>query len=301
MVRHPAHRAGEPLSTVHLLLGPAAGRGRAESAATTVAATIRESGHDPVDITGPDAVASEQAAREAVAAGAERIVVVGGDGMVHIALQAVAGTDTVLGVVPVGTGNDFARALGADETGEIPAATVRALADPARIDAIETDRGWVASVATAGFSGDVNARANSLRWPKGPRRYTVATLLEIGRLRARPLRLTVDGHTHDLEVTLLAVANTPSFGGGMMICPEAVADDGQLDVTVVSAIGRLALLRYFPKVFSGSHLTHPKTSTYRGRCISIDAEELDVWGDGECLGSGPATLTAVPGALAIAI
>ena len=103
-------------------------------------------------------------------------------------------------------------------------------------------------------------------------------------------------------MALLAVANTAWFGGGMQICPEARADDGLLDVTVVRSIGRVALLRYFPMVFSGSHISHPKTSTYRGRTISIEGDDyLDVWGDGEDLGPGPITFTATPGALNLAI
>ena len=289
------------MSPIHLLIGPSAGRGRAEGVAATVEETIRAEGHEPVDITGSDVTASRRAAREAVERGAERIVVVGGDGMVHLALQAVAESDTVLGVVPVGTGNDFARGFGVDVTCPVEESTRRALDAPKTIDAIHSDRGWVASVATAGFSGDVNVRANSLRWPKGPQRYTVATLLEIPRLRSRAVRLVVDGQAHALDVTLLAVANTAWFGGGMHICPDARPDDGQLDVTVVRSIGRIALLRYFPKVFSGSHLSHPKTSTYRGRAVSIECDELEIWGDGEELGAGSITFTAAPGAINLAL
>jgi diacylglycerol kinase (ATP) len=289
------------VSTVHLLIGPDAGRGRAEGVAAKVEETIRAAGHDPIDITGSTAALSRRAAEEVVERGTERMIVVGGDGMVHLALQAVAESDTVLGVVPVGTGNDFARAFGVPATAPVDEATRRALDAPRIIDAIQSDRGWVASVATAGFSGDVNVRANALRWPKGPKRYTVATLLEIPRLRSRHVRLIVDGQAHDLDIALLAVANTAWFGGGMHICPDARADDGQLDVTVVRSIGRVALLRYFPMVFSGSHLDHPKTSTYRGRTVSIECDELDFWGDGETLGAGPITFTAAAGAIRLAL
>jgi diacylglycerol kinase (ATP) len=290
------------VTLVHLLFGPAAGRARAEGAAAVVEATVRAIGYETIDITGTDAAESLAAARCAVEGGAARLVVVGGDGMVHLALQAVAGSDAVLGVVPVGTGNDFARGLGVDAKGAVEDATVRALDPPRLIDAIRTERGWVASVATAGFSGDVNARANSLRWPKGSSRYTIATLMAIPRLRSRRLSLIVDDAAHELDTALLAVANTAWFGGGMQICPDARPDDGQLDVTVVRDIGRISLLRYFPRVFSGAHLSHPATSTYRGRQVTIRAdEELDVWGDGEPLGPAPITFTAEPKALRLAI
>ena len=289
------------MDPVHVLRSPDAGRGRAETAAATVMSTIREEGFAPVDITGRDVEESRRAVAEVVADEAERIVVAGGDGLVNLALQSVAGSNTVLGVVPVGTGNDFARAFGVEEDGPIDAATRRALGAPAAVDAIRSEQGWVASVATAGFSGDVNRRANRLKWPRGPKRYTVATLLEIPRLRSRPVELVVDGEVHHLDVALLAVANTAWFGGGMYVCPDARPDDGVLDVIVVESIGRLALLRYFPKVFTGAHLSHPKTTLFRGSSISIESEGLAVWGDGEPMGVAPIELTAVSDAISLAI
>ena len=236
---------------------------------------------------------------EAVAAGAERLVVVGGDGLVHMAVQAVAGTDTVLGVVPVGTGNDFARGVGGIP--DDPATATRvALGEHRLLDLIRTDTGWVASVATAGFSGDVNARANRLRFPRGPARYSVATVLEIPTLKSRPVRLIVDGTVHEINATLLAVANTGWFGGGMHIAPDAVPDDGMLDVTVVAGAGRLELLRFFRLVFSGRHMGHPRVTALRGSRIEIVAEQLEVWGDGERIGAAPVALEAVAGALRLA-
>lgn len=288
------------MSTVHLLVSPEARRASTAVSAAAVMTAIRSAGSEPADITADGADESAAAVHAAVAAGAERVVVVGGDGLVHLALQAVAGTGTVLGIVPVGTGNDFARALGLDKPESIEAATRRALGPAATLDAISTDHGWVASVATAGFSGDVNSRANRLRWPRGPKRYTVATLLEIPRLRRRTVRLIVGDQAHDLDIAMLAVANTAWFGGGMEICPSADPTDGLLDVTVVSAIGRISLLRFFPRVFSGDHLDHPAVSIHRGPTIRLESDGLDVWGDGEPLGSGSITFTAVPGALHLA-
>lgn len=284
---------------VHLLVAPEAGRGRAATSLDTVRATIREEGYELVDLTAATVEASRRAASEAVTAGAERLVVVGGDGMVHTALPAVAGTDTVLGVVPVGTGNDFVRGFGAI-TDDAAAATRVALGPARPVDAIRVGDRWVASVATAGFSGDVNARANRLRFPTGSSRYTVATMLELPALQARQVCLTVDGVAHECRSVLFAVANTGWFGGGMHIAPDARADDGLLDITVVGAIGRLELLRFFRLVFSGRHLSHPAVHTLRGRSVTITGDELDLWGDGEPVGSTPATLEVVPGALRVA-
>jgi diacylglycerol kinase (ATP) len=287
------------MSDVHLLISPEAGRGRAAKAGEAVLATVRAHGHTPIDLTGATADASALAAAAAVESGAARIIVVGGDGLVHLALQAVAGSSTILGIVPVGTGNDFARGLDTIP-GDPVEATRLALGDARPIDAIRTDAGWVASVATAGFSGDVNARANRLRFPRGPSRYTVATMLELPTLRARPTRLIVDGVVHDFEAALLAVANTGWFGGGMQIAPDARPDDGMLELTVLADVGRLELLRFFRHVFSGRHMAHPKVHGLRGRRITIDADGLDLWGDGEPIGAAPASLEAVPGALMIA-
>ena len=287
------------MSTVHLLLSPEAGRGRAVAARDAVFATIREAGHTPVDLTGSDAGASARATRSAVAEGAERLVVVGGDGLVHLAVQALAGTSTALGIVPVGTGNDFARGLDTIPDDPVEATRV-ALGEPRPMDAIRSDDGWVASVATAGFSGDVNNRANRLRFPRGPSRYSVATMLELPTLRATPVRLIVDGVVHEFDAALLAVANTGWFGGGMQIAPDARPDDGMLELTVVADVGRLELLRFFRLVFSGRHMMHPKVHGLRGRRVILDAEDLDLWGDGESIGSSPASLEAVDGALMVA-
>lgn len=287
------------MSAIHLLVSPEAGRGRAAQARDAVLATIRDRGFTPIDITGASAEQSAAAAAAVVAEGASRLIVVGGDGLVHLAVQAVADTDTVLGVVPVGTGNDFARGL--DTIPDDPvAATEVAMGDPVPTDAIRTEAGWVASVATAGFSGDVNARANRLRFPKGPSRYSVATVLELPMLRARPVRVTVDGDTHEFRAALLAVANTGWFGGGMHIAPDADPADGLLDLTIVADVGRFELLRFFRLVFSGRHTTHPEVHVLRGHTVSLEADGVELWGDGEALGTTPATLEAVAGALNLA-
>ena len=288
-----------PMSDVHILVSPEGGRGRAAGTSADVVDRLRSLGGHVIDLTGPDAAASASNAREAIAGGADRLVVLGGDGLVHLALQEVAGTDTVLGVVPVGTGNDFVRALPGIPDDPLVAAEV-ALNEPDPIDAIRVGERWVASVATGGFSGDVNARANRLARPKGQSRYTVATMLELPRLRRRRTALDIDGTRHEYDAALLAIGNTAWFGGGMHICPDADPDDGLLDVTVVADVGRVELLRFFNRVFSGTHLDHPKVHAHRGRRIGIDAGDLELWGDGEPVSTGAILLEAVPAAIRLA-
>ena len=261
---------------------------------------VEEAGHTPVEISGASAQESAAAARAAVEAGARRVISVGGDGTLHLALQGVAGTDAVLGVGPVGTGNDYARAFGLFGLGVEEAAAV-ALGPARPVDAIRTDgRLWVAFNVTGGFSVDVNERAARMRFPKGPSRYTAATLLTMPFLRHREIAVTVDGVRREYRSALFAVANTPTFGGGMAICPDADPSDGLLDAAVVGAAGRTTMLRLLPKVFEGRHVGHPQVHMLRGRTVSIEGEPLNLVGDGEEIGTAPITLEAVAGAVQLA-
>lgn len=271
---------------------------RVVAARDVVVRTLREAGHEPVLVAGATATAASAALHDAVRAGAGRVVAVGGDGIVHLAVQALATTDTVLGVVPVGTGNDFARTWALP--GDPAVATRRALGDAVSIDLVRAGDRWIASVATAGFSADVNAIANGLRWPRGSLRYTAATLRTLPGFAARDVVLAVDGRELAVRAALVAVANTPWFGGGMRICPDADARDGQLDVAIIGDVGRVELLRVFPRVYRGTHATHPAVRFERGRVVELRSGFDALWGDGEPVAALPCTLEAVPDALRLA-
>lgn len=288
------------MSDVHVLVSPDAGRGRAAATSADVLDRLRGLGAHVIDISGPTAERSLANAHEAVAGGADRLVVMGGDGIVHLGAQAVAGTDTVLGVVPIGTGNDFVRGIEAIAEDAVEA-VAGALGEPVPTDALRVGDRWVASVATAGFSGDVNQRANQMTRPRGPSRYTVATLVELPRLASRSVTLEIDGETITHDVAMLAVANTAWFGGGMHIAPDADPTDGLLDITLVADVGRLELLWFFNRVFKGTHMSHPKVHGYRGRTVSITTSDpLTIWGDGELIGPAPVTIEVVSSALRLA-
>ena len=230
---------------------------------------------------------------EARRGGVTRLVIAGGDGLVHNALPAIAETDIPVGLLAQGTGNDLARALGLPT--DLDAAVDAALADPVAVDLITLDGGGdiersgpgslVATVVTGGFSGRVTARANGLRFPRGQQRYTIATLIELAKLDTVDIELTVDGETHELASSLFAVGNTRYFGGGMAICPDAKPTDGLLDVTVVGPTTKFEFARVLPTVFSGRHVAHPSVTTFRGRRIELRTS-ADLWGDGELLGNG---------------
>jgi diacylglycerol kinase (ATP) len=287
------------MGTVHLLTNPAAGAGSAASLGPVVAEALRRLGSDVVPLAAGNVETARRSLSHVVEAGSGRVVVVGGDGMVNLATQVVAGTSTVLGIVPAGTGNDFASALGL--TGrDVPGAAAMALADPVDIDAISvSDGSWIASVAVIGFAADVNARAEGMR-RRGSMRYPIATLSELPRLKTRGVDTEVDGVARRVDMVFIAVANTARFGGGMAICPDADPTDGLLDIAVIGDIGRLSLLRVFPRVYRGTHVRHGRVEIVRGSAVTLSAHGMHLRGDGEAVGPLPLTLTAVRGALHVA-
>lgn len=307
-LRSPAHRQGNPttpqpdtsnVSAVYVLANPEARKGRGAVRYRKVLATLTANGATYTELDATTIDCARSSLRDVVALGGARVVLVGGDGLVHLALQELAMTDTEVGIIPAGTGNDFAHALGLD-AGALGEQVLRALGPSRPLDAIRTTHGWVASVATLGFAAAVNKRANALSWPRGGSRYTVATVVVLPSLRSTTLDLELDHETIRVTTTLLAIANTPFFGGGMAICPEARADDGLLHVAVIGDVGRFALLRVFPRVFRGTHITHPRCTMYRARRVCVFDTTTEVWGDGEFIGAAPIELEAIPAAFRVA-
>ena len=291
---------------VAVLRGPTAGRGRHE-ASVAAALDVLRSSCDVTVLSASSIAEAEQACARSIADGASALVAIGGDGTMHLAVQAVAGTGVPFGLIPAGTGNDFATAVG------IPSdlvAAARSLAsclaagssrrvDLARMSGPDGYQRWFAAVLGAGFDAIVNERANAMRWPKGRRRYDIAIFAELLRLRPRPYRISVDGTAYDREAVLVAVGNTASYGGGMKMCPAADPADGLLDVVVAGRISRTTLLRLQPKVYEGTHVTHPAVTQLQGRSVTISAEDITAYADGERTCPLPITVTAAPGALTL--
>lgn len=238
---------------------------------------------------------------------AKGLVVVGGDGMVNLGVNLVAGTDIPLGIVPSGTGNDMARGLGipvADTAGAI-ALLLHALGgeprvvDAGRMTSADGSRKWFACVFSAGFDAIVNERANQMHWPKGRQRYNLALLRELAMLKPISYGLEVDGNRENIRAVLVAVANNVSFGGGMKITPDALLDDGQLDLFVVQPLSRIAFLRIFPSVFKGTHVRDPRVSVRRASKVRVSAPNIVAYADGERVTELPIEVEIVPGALRV--
>jgi diacylglycerol kinase (ATP) len=241
------------------------------------------------------------------AATIDRLVVCGGDGLVHQCLPHLAGAGLELGLVPVGTGNDFARAFGIDDDNAVAVATAAAdRSTVVEVDHVRAGDRYAASVVTGGYSGRVTDTANGLRFPPGSSKYTVAALLELGRLDAVPVRLTLGGmgggeaEVIEDDLTMFAIGNTSWFGGGMEICPDADPCDGLLDVVAIGAIGRLSFARWLPRVFRGRHTGHRAVRLGRASSITIATAE-PLWADGEPFADAPVTLIVERGALRLLV
>jgi diacylglycerol kinase (ATP) len=156
-----------------------------------------------------------------------------------------------------------------------------------------------ACVFSGGFDAIVNERANRLRFPKGRHRYTLALLIELAKLRPLTYTLTIDGVEETGRYLLVAVANTHSFGGGMKVTPDASVVDGHLDVFTLAPLSRLAFLRIYPRVFSGTHVTDPRVSIRRATSVKLDSPGVIAYADGEALRALPLEVTVEPQGLQI--
>ncbi|MET0237758.1 MAG: diacylglycerol kinase family protein [Kibdelosporangium sp.] len=287
-----------------LVVCPGSGLGAAVRIAGSVSAVLRGS-VDRLDQYVPRSPSETESVLKTLAdAGTEAVVVLGGDGAAHAAVQACAETETALAIVPAGTGNDLARALGLPKD-PVEAATevARGLRANARkrLDLGKVDGGaWFATVLCAGFDSAVNERVNRMRWPRGPRRYDIAIVAELAALKQARLVVRTESETLELAANSVAIGNTPYYGGGIPVCPDADPADGTFDVTVVGRAGRRDLLRILPSLRSGAHTEHPAVRTLRAKSVSLASDGGWIgYADGERLGPLPLDIRCVPAAISV--
>lgn len=287
---------------VVLLVNPTSGGGRSAKVAPQVAAYLRAQGLAVTVVQGKDAEDGLALAAKALAEGQDALVACGGDGTVHQALQLVAQTPVALGIIPVGTGDDNARTWGIPLGEPLEAAAIVAAGhirevDAGRVKCADSDPQWFLGVMSSGFDSLVNERANAMSFPKGKAKYAVATLAELRVFEPVAYDVDVDGDHLHTDAMLVAVGNGVSYGGGMQVCPDAVIDDGELEVTVLTRVGKWEFVRVFPRVFRGTHVTHPAVHSLRGRSISLNSPGQVVYADGERIGLLPAHIECHPGAV----
>jgi diacylglycerol kinase (ATP) len=291
------------------IVNPAAGRGRARARLPRVLDALADADLDVELVLSADADDLVTLARDAFGRG-RALVACGGDGTVHALAGVAADEGGVLGILPLGSGNDFARQL------EIPRDDLDAAIDVLRTgQVVEADLGrahtadgattWFTTVANTGFDAVANAWANEVTWMSGTPLYVLATLRTLAKYSPTPVRVTVDDTVIETEAWLVAVGNTRTYASGMMITPEASVYDGLLDVCVVGPVSRTDFLRTFPSVFKGTHVEHEEVRTTRGAHVTVETlapvDAVDLWASGEHAGPLPARLEPVAGALAVVV
>ncbi len=281
--------------TLSLIVNPHAGGGRAGRLLPDVLATLRAGGLEHGVTLTRDIEHARELARDAAAAGA-LAVAFGGDGLVGAVAGALRGSGGVLGILPGGRGNDFARVLG------IPLEPVAACAvlgggTPAWLDLGQVGTRTFIGIASCGFDSEANRIANETRWVRGNLVYAY------GALRAlvgwRPARFEValdDGMSRSFTGYTVAAANSRAYGGGMLLAPEASLGDGLLDVVIIGSVPKLRFLRLLPTVFRGAHVRRAEVQVLRARRVRISADRpFTMYADGDPIGELPVTVSVVPG------
>ncbi|GAA3533334.1 diacylglycerol kinase [Aeromicrobium panaciterrae] len=282
-----------------IVVNPTSGKRHGEKISGQAAQRLTDAGHTTIIVQGADAAAARDQLKLAIDGGLDGVLVVGGDGALHGVLDHVADSDLVFGLIPAGTGNDTARSLGIPVK-DVDAAVDLVIAGNVRtIDLARADEAYVATVVASGFDSKVNERANEMTWPRGNMRYNIAMVAELREFEPLPFTLVLDGKTIEREAMLVAVGNGPSFGGGLRICEGARMDDGLLDVVVINPVSKPKLLRVFPKLYKGTHVTLPEFERHLVKEVTLTSPGIVAYGDGERLGPLPMTTRIQPGALRV--
>ncbi len=282
-----------------LIVNPNAGGGRAAKALPAVEAALARHGLDHrVELTTSIEHAMELG-RDAAAKG-EVATSFGGDGLAGAVAHALRGTDGILGVLPGGRGNDFARKLGIPRD-TVAAVEVLAHADPRTLDVAEVDGRTFLGIASYGFDSDCQDLANATKVVRGQLVYVYSALRTLAGWKAERLTFSADGgEERSFDGYAVAACNSGVFGGGMALAPDASLEDGLLDVVLTKDSSKLNYLRGIPKVFKGTHLEDPSAELFRARELRVDAARpFRIYADGDPIGTTPATIRAVPGALKV--
>jgi YegS/Rv2252/BmrU family lipid kinase len=272
-----------------LLVNPASGGGRSLKALPAVTAELDRLGAPHRTVT---TRSMEHAAEEAARAGeaGETVAAVGGDGLLRPIAAALKGTDAAVALIPSGRGNDLARVLGVPRD---PARAARLAVEGAerRLDVASVDGTPYLGIASCGFDSDANRIANEAKLIRGDAVYLYAALRALAAWQAAGFEVTVDGTRHAVTGYTVAVGNSRSYGGGMLLLPHAELDDGKLDVFVCKDASKLTFLRELPKVFKGKHLDSPHVEVLRGEVIEVTSDRpFVIYADGDPIGATPATM-----------
>jgi diacylglycerol kinase (ATP) len=271
-----------------LVINPVSGQGRGTTVGTYVAGYLNQHKVDFAIVTGNSSISLSDHLKIFLekTPDCSGVIAVGGDGLMHIILQVVVPFQIPFTIIPAGTGNDFVRTLGWDLE-KIDSQLNRVVTTkPSPINLGLVDGEWFGAVLSTGFDSVVNERANTMQWPKGPMKYNAAIALELPRFAPRHYEIILDDHTISTEAMLIAVANGRSYGGGMLVCPNANISDDLFDVMVLHPVTKLEFIKVFPRVFAGTHVSHPAVEIVRSRSVRIESKAV-AYADGERIGQLP--------------
>lgn len=281
-----------------LVINPVSGQGKGARIGTYVAGYLNSHGINYEIIIGRNAIDQADLLQRFLDRNPDSsgVIAVGGDGLLHLTLQKITPAQVPLALIPAGTGNDFVRTLGwsPDDVDAILEAVLSK--KPSSVDLGLVDGEWFGAVLSTGFDAIVNERANTMSWPKGPNKYNVAIAIELPRFAPRHYDIVLDDRTISTEAMLIAVANGRSYGGGMLVCPQSDIADGYFDVMVLHPVSKLEFIKVFPRVFKGTHITHPAVEIVRSKSVKITANAV-AYADGERIGQLPISAQCMPGAL----
>jgi len=275
-----------------LFANPTSGRGKGAKVLSIIEIYLQANNLDFISVSTPSLTQSLILLEKYISKDPyAKVVVVGGDGMVHAAINKIR--DNPIGIIPAGTGNDFARALGLELNDPIKSIKKIISAGTELIDLGKVGNEYFAAICSTGFDSIVNERANRLKWPRGKMKYNIAMLLELPRFKPKTYEIVIDGKPIKTQAMLIAIANGLSYGGGMKVCPEAQIQDGLLDIMILAPVSKFEFVRIFPSVFKGLHVNHPAVSILQGRSIQITADAVG-YADGERIGDLPLNVSISP-------
>ena len=281
-----------------LVINPVSGQGKGASVGSYVAGYLNKKSVPFTIVTGNSALALSNHLDIFLKANPQcvGVIAVGGDGLLHIVLQKVIPAQVPITLIPAGTGNDFVRSLGWDLSDVDVQLDFVLSHPPQKMDAGLVDGEWFGSVLSTGFDAVVNERANKLKWPKGPMKYNVSIVLELPRFKPKMYDIHLDDRTISTQAMLIAVGNGRSYGGGMLVCPEADMCDGFFDVMILHPVSKIEFIKVFPSVFIGAHVNHPAVEIVRSKKVRIDSKAV-AYCDGERIGQLPVNAECIPGVM----
>ena len=283
-----------------LLCNPTSGGGRGGKIKEQVISHLQSQELDFLDLSGVNADAAKMNLKALDLERISNLIVIGGDGLVHLAIQKLARSTVPLLIIPAGTGNDFARSLGLNINKPLENLSLLNEMKSTGVDLGLVAGEYFAQILSTGFDSLVNERANQMRFIRGRMKYNVAIAQVLSTFKPRSYSFRVDEVHLESKAMLIAVSNGKSYGGGMMISPMSDLQDGYLDVMILGPVSRFEFLRVFPKVYSGSHINHPAVKFLKAKNVAISANAV-AYADGERVGDLPIEVSIVEKCLQVLI